>query len=74
MNVEAIKNPNANAGGGAGVQSAQLMAEKNVSAVLTGNPGPNAAATFKASGITVVADVGGTVRSAVENYKADLKA
>lgn len=67
---ESIKNPNATAGGGAGVQSAQLMADRNVSVVITGNPGPKASATFQAADIRVVSVEGGTVRSAIDGYRA----
>jgi len=39
---EVIQNPNFSAASGAGIQSAQLVAGKDVKAVLTGNVGPNA--------------------------------
>jgi predicted Fe-Mo cluster-binding NifX family protein len=70
MEFEAIQNPNIALGGGAGTQSAQLMAEKGVSAVLTGNCGPNAFRVFGAAGITVITGLAGNVRSAVEQYKS----
>ena len=41
MQFEAMENPNLALGGGAGIQSAQLMSEKGVKTVLTGNCGPN---------------------------------
>jgi predicted Fe-Mo cluster-binding NifX family protein len=68
--LEAIPNPNIALSGGAGPQSAQLMAEKGVSAVLTGNCGPNAFQTFGAAGIQVITGVSGPVREAVEKFKA----
>ena len=46
MQLEAIENPNTALGGGAGIQSAQLMSEKGVTTVLTGNRGPNAFNVF----------------------------
>lgn len=70
MEFEAVQNPNIAQGGGAGIQSAQLMANKDVSAVLTGNCGPNAFQTFGAAGIQVITGVGGKIREALENYKA----
>ena len=41
MSFEALANSNATAGGGAGIQSAQLIADKDVKIILTGNYGPN---------------------------------
>ena len=71
---EAIRNPNIGAMGGAGVQSGQLVAGKNVKAVLTGNIGPNAFQTLQAAGIEVIAGVSGSVKEAVEKYnKGELK-
>ena len=70
LEFEAVENPNIALGGGAGIQSAQLMANKDVSTVLTGNCGPNAFQTFGAAGIQVITGVGGQVRQAVEQYKS----
>lgn len=70
MEFEALQNPNIALGGGAGIQSAQLMAEKGVSTVLTGNCGPNAFQTFGAANIQVITGVSGQVRQAVEQYKS----
>jgi predicted Fe-Mo cluster-binding NifX family protein/ferredoxin len=71
MQFEAIENPNLALGGGAGIQSAQLMYEKGVTAVLTGNCGPNAYNVFGQAGIQVIVGVSGTVRNAVEQFKAE---
>jgi len=70
MEFEALANPNIMQGGGAGIQSAQLMSEKDVSAVLTGNCGPNAFNVFGAAGIKLITGVSGQVRQAVEQYKS----
>jgi predicted Fe-Mo cluster-binding NifX family protein len=67
---ETLPNPNIELGGGAGIQSAQLMSERGVTVVLTGNCGPNAFRTFGAAGIQVITGVSGTVREAVEAYRA----
>lgn len=66
---EAIQNPNIAVGGGAGIQSAQLMADKGVETVLTGNCGPNAFRVFDSAGVKVVVGVSGRVRDAVDRYK-----
>ena len=70
MSFEAISNANMSLGGGAGIQSAQLMAEKGVKAVLTGNCGPNAHQTLTAAGIDVIVGCSGTVSEAVERFKS----
>jgi len=66
---EAIKNPNIEAMGGAGIQSGQLIVSKKVKAVITGNVGPNAFETLKAAGIEVITGVSGSVKEAIEKYK-----
>jgi predicted Fe-Mo cluster-binding NifX family protein len=68
MEFEALPNPNISKGGGAGIQSAQLMADRDVAAILTGNCGPNAIKTFGAAGIQVISGVSGPVRQAVQHY------
>ena len=68
MEFEAIENPNIAVGGGAGVQSAQLMADRGVQTVLTGNCGPNAFHVFGAAGIQVIVGVTGRVRDAIAQY------
>ncbi len=69
MQYEAIENPNIALGGGAGIQSAQLMSEKGVTTVLTGNCGPNAFNVFGQASIQVIVGVSGVVRNAVEQFK-----
>jgi predicted Fe-Mo cluster-binding NifX family protein len=69
MEVEAVENPNVMASGGAGIQSAQLVAEKGAEVVLTGHCGPNAFQTLGAAGIPVCVGASGTVGHAVELYK-----
>ena len=70
MEADAVENPNTALGGGAGIQSGQLMADRDVSVVLTGNCGPNAYQTLEAAGIQVIVGVSGTVRDVVEQYKS----
>ena len=70
LEFEAIENPNVALGGGAGIQSAQLMAAKDVKFVLTGNCGPNAHETLSAAGIGVIPGFSGAVRDVVEQFKA----
>lgn len=70
MEVEAFENEGLMASGGAGVQAAQLIAQKGAKALITGNLGPNAASALSASGIKVLLASGGTVREVIETFKA----
>ena len=75
LEFEAIPNPNINTSGGAGIQSGQLMNEKQVKAVVTGNVGPNAFQTLQAAEVDVITGVSGSVKEAVDKYKkGELKA
>ena len=69
MAFQALENGNMNAGGGAGIQTAQMLSEQGVKAVLTGNCGPNAFQVFNAAGIQVIVGVSGVIRTAVEQFK-----
>ena len=69
MEFEAVPNPYVSAMGGAGIQAAQLVANKGATAVLSGAFGPNAAQTLSAVGVQMYPNVMGTVREAVERFK-----
>lgn len=69
MSFEAFDNENIALGGGAGIQSAQFVASKGASIVITGNVGPNAVRTLSAAGVDVIVGQTGTVRQAIEAYK-----
>ena len=68
MDFEAYPNESASLGGGAGIQAAQLLASKNVQAVITGNCGPNAVHTLSAAGIELFVGQQGTVKEVVNKY------
>lgn len=70
MEFEAVENSGALAGGGAGIATAQMVADKNTEVVITGNCGPNAFQVLSAAGIKVVTGVYGKVRDVVQGYKA----
>ena len=69
MKFEVLSNENAMASGGAGIQTAQTIANKGVEAVVTGNIGPNAFQTLSAAGIKVFTGASGTIKEAIEKYK-----
>jgi predicted Fe-Mo cluster-binding NifX family protein len=70
MQFEAVPNPAMNQGGGAGIQAAQFVVEHGAQAVLTGNLGPNAFDVLQAAGVPGYLLPEGTVRQAVEAFKA----
>lgn len=70
MQFEAIENPNITSSSGAGIQSAQLVADKGANVLLTGSCGPNAFQTLKTAGVEVIVGVTGTVQEAIQQYKS----
>ncbi len=68
---EAVSNEAAMVSGGAGIRAAQIVASKNVDAVLTGSVGPNAFPALQNAGIRILTGVSGTVKSAIDSYHKD---
>jgi predicted Fe-Mo cluster-binding NifX family protein len=66
---EPVENPNIGASGGAGIQSAQLVANKGANLLITGQVGPNAYTTLQAAGIKIVTSVTGRVEDVLERWK-----
>ena len=69
MDFESVVNPAFTAGGGAGIQAAQLVVNRGAGVVFTGNVGPNAFQALQAAGVKVVTGISGTVKEAVEKFK-----
>jgi len=69
MDFEAVENQNVSGGGGVGVKSAQLMADKEVKYVLTGDCGPKAYQVLGEAGIEVIVGLSGKVNENIEKYK-----
>ena len=69
LEMEALENPNIGASGGAGIQSAQFVANKGVEAIITGQVGPNAFTTLQAAGLKILVGASGKVRDVLEKYK-----
>ena len=69
LSFEAFENENIALGGGAGIQSAQLVASKDTKVVITGNCGPNAVKTLEAAGVQLFVGSSGTVKNGIERFK-----
>jgi len=68
--VTALRNPAADASGGAGVQAAQEVVDRGARAVLTGRVGPHAMDVISGAGIPVH-DIGSAdSRTALDSFKA----
>ncbi len=72
MESEIIPNSAANSGGGAGITSGQLMVDKGVGAVITGNVGPNAMNVLKAAKIEIYRGESTSVQENIEKFKKGL--
>jgi predicted Fe-Mo cluster-binding NifX family protein len=70
MEFKALPNPAVSQGGGAGIQAAQFVVNQGATAILSGNLGPNAFDVLQAAGVPGYLVPEGTVRQAVEAYKA----
>ena len=70
LEFDAIENPNIGLMSRAGIQSGQMMADRGVQAILTGDVGPNSFQTLSAAGIQVIAGVHGTVREAIRGFNS----
>ena len=70
MEFEAVANTSAASGHGAGIAAAQMIVDKGAEAVLTGSCGPNAFGVLNSAGIKVLTGATGTIREAIESYKA----
>ncbi len=69
MEFETLQNSSAMAAGGAGISTAQMIANKGVQVILTGNCGPNAYRTLSAAGLQVITGATGKIRDVVQAYK-----
>jgi predicted Fe-Mo cluster-binding NifX family protein len=67
--TEAVANAAQSAGGGAGIQAAQTVADHGAETVLTGNVGPNAHRALQAAKISVITGVSGTVSDALKAFQ-----
>ena len=68
LDYQAHANPYRELSQGAGIQSAQLLAQQGVRLLLTGECGPKASQVLQASGIRVVTGVSGSVQETINKY------
>ncbi|MBE3584653.1 NifB/NifX family molybdenum-iron cluster-binding protein [Desulfofundulus thermocisternus] len=66
---EGLPNTGCHSGGGAGIQTAQLLVNAGVKAVLVDRIGPNAMEVLARAGIQVYEGISGTVSQSVEAYR-----
>jgi predicted Fe-Mo cluster-binding NifX family protein len=66
-NTKVMQNPAAAAGGGAGIQAAQILVNEGVSAVIAGNFGPNASGLLAQTGVAMISSPGVKVEDAVKS-------
>ena len=72
MECEVLENAAAVSGGGAGITSGQMMVNKGVKAVVTGNMGPNAMNVLKAADIEIYRGAAISVKENIEKFKKGL--
>ena len=70
MDFKALPNPGAASQRGAGVQAVILTIDKGIRVILTGYCGPTIYNQLVSNGIQVITGVSGTVKEAVDKYKA----
>ncbi len=70
LEFEAVENPGYQAMGGAGNLAAQIVLDKGVEAVVTGECGPNAYMSLKAAEIKIFTGASGRVRDGIEQYQS----
>jgi predicted Fe-Mo cluster-binding NifX family protein len=70
MAVEEIRNTNIETSSGAGISTAQMIVDKDVQVVITGNVGPKAAQVLESAGVQIVTGVNGSVRAALEAFQS----
>lgn len=67
---EYVDNPNIDAAGGAGIQTSQMVADRGVEAVITGNVGPNAYRVLETAGVRIFTGASGTAEEALAAYNS----
>ncbi len=66
--VEVVENKGAMQSSGAGIAAAQMLVDRDVKVLLTGNVGPKAMSVLRSAGIRIYRAEGLRVREAIERY------
>ncbi len=66
--IEVARNPYLEESQGAGIRAAQMLVDKGVRIVLTGQVGPKADQVLNAAGVQVISGASGTIRAAIQNF------
>lgn len=69
LQFTAIPNIGVEISGGAGINAAQTIANRDVKLVITGNIGPNSFRALSAAGIDVMTGASGKIREVIEKFK-----
>ena len=70
LEYETIENNSASSASGAGISTAQMVVNKDITTIITGNCGPNAYKVLADAGVKVITGVEGKIAKAIENYNS----
>lgn len=69
--LDVIENPNKDAVQGAGIQTAQLILNKDVSTIVTGQVGPNARSIIESANVHLIEGASGKIGNILEKIKSE---
>lgn len=69
--IEVVENPNRDATQGAGIQTAQLILNKDVSMIVTGQVGPNARSILESANVHLIEGAAGKIEDILEQLKSE---
>lgn len=69
--LEVVENPNRDAAQGAGIQTAQLILNKDVSMIVTGQVGPNARSILESANVHLIEGAVGKIGDILERLKSE---
>jgi predicted Fe-Mo cluster-binding NifX family protein len=66
--IEVVRNPYLEDAQGSGIRAAQMLVDKGVRIILTGQVGPKADQVLSAAGVQIISGASGTIREAIQNF------